>query len=364
MNTNKIAFFLQNLSGGGAEKSVVHLSNFLVKNGVDIDIVLVDISNAAYLQELDSRITLVDLKKNRSLKSINALRKYIKTHKPNVIMSSVTHVNIILAIVALFSIKTKTKIVINQVNHLSEIISYRIKNKMLKSIITRLIVYIYNFTDGAISMSKGVEKDLLNNGLKINSQYIYNPIFSNIMLDKSKDLVDRDERKTYIAIGRMVPQKNFSLLIEAFSLVNKEVDSKLIILGEGPLRPDIERQIVTLGLSESVSLKGFVINPYQYIVNADVFVLTSLWEGFGNVLVECLSFGLQIVSTDCNSGPNEILENGKYGFISTTFHKFEIARLMIESVNNPIDSNLLIERGRYFSIKKASEEYKAFLLSV
>jgi glycosyltransferase involved in cell wall biosynthesis len=184
------------------------------------------------------------------------------------------------------------------------------------------------------------------------------------MLDESKNLIDRDVRKTYIAIGRMVPQKNFSLLIDSFSLVNKEVDSKLIILGEGPLRPDLEKQIVALGLSKNIFLEGFVSNPYQYIANADVFVLTSLWEGFGNVLVESLSFGLQVVSTDCNSGPSEVLENGKYGFISTTFHKFEIARLMIEAANNPINSNLLIERGRYFSIEKASKEYKAFLLGL
>jgi len=364
MSNKKIAFFLQNLSGGGAEKSVVHLSNFLVNNGVDIDIVLVDKSNAAYLNELDSKIQLVDFKKNRSLKSINLLRKYIVIHKPDVIMSSVTHVNIILALVALFSRKSKTKIVINQVNHLSEIISYSVKNKILKNLLTKFIVYIYNFSDGAISMSKGVEEDLLRNGLKVRSRYIYNPIFSNTMLDESKNLIDRDVRKTYIAIGRMVPQKNFSLLIDSFSLVNKEVDSKLIILGEGPLRPDLEKQIVALGLSKNIFLEGFVSNPYQYIANADVFVLTSLWEGFGNVLVESLSFGLQVVSTDCNSGPSEVLENGKYGFISTTFHKFEIARLMIEAANNPINSNLLIERGRYFSIEKASKEYKAFLLGL
>lgn len=362
MSNKKIAFFLQNLSGGGAEKSVVHLSNFLVNDGVDIDIVLVDRSHAAYLDELDSKIKLVDLDKNRSLKSINAVRKYIKIHKPDVIMSSVTHINIILSLVALFTKKNQTKIVINQVNHLSEIINYRVKNKIFKKLLISLIVSMYNFTDGAISMSKGVEEDLLSNGLKARSKYIYNPIFSNIMLDKSKGLIEKDVRNTYIAIGRLVPQKNFHLLIDAFSLVNNEEESKLIILGEGPLRPDLEKQIDALGLNENVVLEGFVSNPYQYIIESDVFVLTSLWEGFGNVIVESLSLGLQVVSTDCNSGPNEILDNGKYGFISKTFHKFEIARLMIEAVDNPIDTKLLVERGRYFSVKKASYEYKDFLL--
>ena len=186
------------------------------------------------------------------------------------------------------------------------------------------------------------------------------------MLDQSKVpfVSYKDDKKTFIAIGRMVPQKNFSLLIDAFSLVNNEVESRLIILGEGPLMSEIEKQIDDLCLTKDIILKGFVDNPFQHIINADVFVLTSLWEGFGNVIVESLSLGVQVVTTDCDSGPNEILENGKYGFMSKTFHKFEIARLMLEAVNNPIDKKLIIERGRYFSIKRASLEYKDFLLSI
>ena len=278
-------------------------------------------------------------------------------------MSSVTHINIILSLVALVSRKTKTKIVINQVNHLSSIIGYRVKNKILKNLIVRCIIYVYNFTDGSISMSNGVERDLLENGLKIKSKYIYNPIFSDIMLDKSKGIVN-SSRKTFIAIGRLVPQKNFSLLIDAFSLVNNEFDSTLTILGEGPLRSNLEKQIADLGLTTEIILEGFVDNPYQYIKNADVFVLTSLWEGFGNVIVESLALGTQVVSTDCESGPNEILENGKYGFMSSTFHKFELARLMIEAINNPIDSKLLMNRGKHFSVKRAALEYKDFLLNI
>ena len=166
-----------------------------------------------------TKIRVIDLEKNRSLKSINKVKKYIKKNKPDVIMSSVTHINIILALVKFISGKTKTKIAINQVNHLSSIIGYSVKNKILKNLIVRLIVFIYNFTDGSISMSKGVEMDLLENGLKIQSKYIYNPIFSDIMLDQSKGYIEESNRKTFIAIGRMVPQKNFSVLIDAFSLV-------------------------------------------------------------------------------------------------------------------------------------------------
>lgn len=360
MNKKKIAFFLQNLSGGGAEKSVVNLSNFLVNDGVEIDIVLVDKSNAAYLDDLSASINVIDFNKNRSLKSIFKVKKYIENVQPDVIMSSVTHINIILLLVKLILRKSTTKIVINQVNHLSSIVEYSISSELIKNLLVKLIVRFYNLADGSISMSKGVEKDMMSHGLKIKSQAIYNPIFSKEILEKSNNL-NKGNKKLFIAIGRLVPQKNFKLLIDAFHLVNQEIDSELMILGDGPLKKDIESQINDLNLQEDVNLMGFVDNPFQYIKIADVFVLSSLWEGFGNVIVEALSLGTQVVSTDCNSGPAEILDNGKYGFISTTMHKFEMARLMIEAINNPIDKDLIVERGRQFSIRKSSIEYRDFL---
>ena len=363
MNTKKIAFFLQNLSGGGAEKSVVNLSNYLVNIGIEIDIVLVDKSSAAYLEELDFKIRVVDLNKKRSIKSIFAVKKYIRNSKPDVIMSSVTHINIILSFVALISSKNNTKIVINQVNHLSSIIGHITKNTIFKKLIIKSIIFVYNFSDASISMSKGVEKDLISNGLKINSKYIYNPIVTDQLIKKNIINIKKEQEKTFIAIGRMVPQKNFTLLIDAFYLVNNEIESKLIILGDGPLRADLVNQIADLGLTNKVFLEGFVNNPFDYIKDSDVFVLTSLWEGFGNVVVESLAMGIQVVSTDCNSGPNEILENGKYGFLSKTFHKFELAKLMIKAINKPIDQRLLIERARIFSVKNSADEYKEFLLN-
>ena len=363
MKNKKIAFFLQNLSGGGAEKSVVNLSNYLVNDGVDIDIVLVNKYEVAYLEELDARVKIINLNKSRSMKSIFKLIEYIKNDGPDVIMSSVTHINIIMAIAKLIAGKINTKVVLNQVNHLSSIVGYSVKNKILHKVILKSIIRIYNLSDGVISMSKGVEKDILANGLKVKSQYIYNPIVTNFMLTQGNDSIDNYTGATFISVGRLVPQKNFSLLVDAFSVANKEIESRLIILGEGPLRSDLEEQINSLSLTEDILLPGFVNNPYKYMKNASVFVLTSLWEGFGNVIAESMALGGQVVSTNCNSGPSEILENGRYGFISSTFNKYEIAKLMVDAVNDPINSELVTKRGRYFSVERAAVEYKDFLLT-
>ena len=364
MKNKKIAFLLQSLSGGGAEKSVVNLANYLVNNGLDIDIVLVNKSEIAYIDELDAKVNIVSLDKSRSAKSIFKLIKYMKYGNSDVAMSSVTHINIIMVIAKLLSINLNTKVVLNQVNHLSSIVSYNIKNKILQKIVLKLIVNIYNISDGVISMSKGVEEDMLSNGLKVDSKFIYNPIVTESMLAQGNKFVDNYNGVTFISVGRMVPQKNFSLLVDAFGIVSKKIQSRLIILGEGPLRHDLERQVSRLSITESVLLPGFVNNPYKYMKNSNVFVLTSLWEGFGNVVAESMALGNQVVSTNCNSGPSEILENGKYGFISSTFNKYEIAKLMVDSVNTPIDPDLVIERGKYFSVERASIEYKNFLLNV
>ena len=362
MNRITIAFFLQNLNGGGAEKSVVNLSNCLTNYGFNIDIVLVNKSVIAYSDELDDRVNIIDLKKDRSLKSIFALKKYLEKNKPDVIMSSVTHTNIIMILVKLLLMKSTTKVVINQVNHLSSIVESNFKYSFFKIIIIKSIVSMYGLADGVISMSKGVELDLLQNGLKGDSTFIYNPVVTDKMLAKSKGSLEDYEGVTFIAIGRLVKQKNFHLLIDAFMLVRKKIKSRLLILGEGPLRGSLESKISNSSFKHDILLMGFVDNPYIYLKNADVFVLTSLWEGFGNVIVESLALGTQVVSTNCPSGPEEILENGKYGFLSSSYNKNEIADLMIKAVSNPINEKILEERGNYFSAEKAALEYKDFLL--
>ena len=183
------------------------------------------------------------------------------------------------------------------------------------------------------------------------------------MFELAKQKVDFNfDKKTFIAVGRLTKQKNFTLLLNAFAKVRQTIDAQLIILGEGELRNDLEDQIKTLKLKD-VHLLGFVDNPFALMKQADIFVSSSLWEGFGNAIAESLALGTQVVSTDCPSGPAEILEDGKYGFIVKSNQINELTMAMESALKAPINNELLILRGQDFQLEKIAEDYKRALLN-
>ena len=139
-------------------------------------------------------------------------------------------------------------------------------------------------------------------------------------------------------MGRLTHQKDFSTLIRAVSKVLNETGVKLVIVGEGDDRADMEKLIRELGIHESCELPGFVGNPYSYLKNTDVFVLSSRWEGLPNALLQALAVGTPVVSTDCPSGPREILEHGRWGRLVPVEDVDAMASAIVEGVNGQIDS--------------------------
>ena len=135
-----------------------------------------------------------------------------------------------------------------------------------------------------------------------------------------------------------------------------------MILGEGSLREDLEKEVLDLKISNHVKFLGFVDNPYAYMREADVFVLPSLWEGFGNVILESLAVGTQVVSTDCPSGPSEILDNGKYGILTEVDDPEDLSEKIIDSLDNPMNKKMLIDRSKEFLVDKIAIQYQNFLL--
>ncbi len=147
---------------------------------------------------------------------------------------------------------------------------------------------------------------------------ILNPVITPDLFQKSRVKLSHPwflpgQPPVVLGIGRLTAEKNYKLLIEAFRLVRKRLPARLLILGEGILRPELEALIAAYGLEHDVSLPGFVENPYVYLANAALFVLSSDYEGLPTVLIEALAVGRSIISTDCQSGPREILEEGKFG---------------------------------------------------
>lgn len=160
-----------------------------------------------------------------------------------------------------------------------------------------------------------------------------------------------------LSVGTLKAQKDHKTLIEAFALLPKRLNAKLAILGEGSLRPELEMLVRRLGLEGRVLMPGFVLDPYPWYQTADLFVLSSRWEGFGNVIVEALECGVPVVSTDCPSGPAEILQNGRFGSLVPVQDKVAMADAITRALQQSVDRVALRRRAEDFSVPNIAAQY-------
>jgi glycosyltransferase involved in cell wall biosynthesis len=228
----------------------------------------------------------------------------------------------------------------------------------------------YRFASGIISVSNGVKEDLMkisnvpHNKIKV----IYNPAATGVSNHRESkrvrvDLWGDDHTYNILTVAELKKEKDHETLIKAFSSLPKALNAKLIILGEGYLRESLSDLIEQLDLHNSVELVGFVDNPYPWYLSADLFVLSSRWEGFGNVIVEALECGVPVVSTDCPTGPREILDNGRYGKL-VPIGDYKALSIAIEESSKMTHSHeLLINRAQDFSVSRISIEYLNYFFS-
>jgi len=198
---------------------------------------------------------------------------------------------------------------------------------------------------------------------------IYNPVISP-EIDKLKTqnpehpwFVD-DGPPVILGVGRLLSQKDFPTLIRAFARVSERRPCRLIILGEGELRGQLEALVVELSLQNKVALPGWSDNPYSAMSRASLFVLSSNYEGLPGALIQALACGCSCVSTDCPSGPAEILQGGTIGPLVTVGDHAALADAMLCTLNNPPDKQKLLDRAAFFSTENSVDRYEALIMRV
>jgi glycosyltransferase involved in cell wall biosynthesis len=164
-----------------------------------------------------------------------------------------------------------------------------------------------------------------------------------------------------LGAGRLSQQKDFVNLIRAFSILRQTRHARLVIIGQGPERPELERLVDQLQLREQVDMPGFAANPYALMRRADLFVLSSAWEGLPTVLVEAMACGAPVVATDCPSGPQEILEGGRHGRLVPVGDSEALGRAMIETLDDPPPASALVRRADDFGLARSVDAYKEIL---
>lgn len=313
----KVSFLMRSAQGGGAERVMISLANSFVEKGYDIDFLFVH-AEGPFLKELNKEINIIDLKSKRAIYSLIKLYIYLFKNKPNTLISALNYINLIAIFSCFFLFLKKPKVIITEHGTLSAV------SKDLKGtgkIVPKLMKFLYPYATKIVCVSNGVADDLAEQ-LNINREKIvtiYNPInFENINSKKDIPLDHpwaREDIPIVLGAGRLVDVKNFPLLINAFLRVRAKMPCRLVIVGEGEKRQDLEKIIVSSPFADDILLYGFTDNPYQWMKLAEVFVLSSNTEGLPTVLIEALACGAKVISTDCPSGPREILDNGNYGIL-------------------------------------------------
>lgn len=360
-NNHIIGLYVHSLHGGGAERVILNLAKGFVAQGFNVDLILTK-AVGAYIDKIPSHVRVIDLQAQKPIlltKSI-ALWRYLRRERPSYLISAVDHLNIAGWMKQFAGVTTK--VIVGVHNTLS--VKFKNQSGLLVKLKPYLLRLSYLQADGIVAVSKGVAEDLSRiTKLPLETiRVIYNPVVTPELLNLAKQKVEHPwfalgEPPVILAVGRLATAKDFPTLIRAFNLVRQHRRVRLMIVGEGENRAELEALVHEMNLEEEVALPGFSDNPYAYMDKAAVFVLSSRWEGLPTVLIEAIAVGTSVVATNCPSGPAEILENGKYGRLVPVGDIQALANAIDATLNHPIAPEILRERAQAFSFERAIEQY-------
>ena len=368
MSGRHITIFIPSFRGGGAERAMINLANGLcesyLRRGIKIQVSLLVVDDSGdYRDEVNPLVPLHSLSRSRALWSFFGLIKFYNVQRPDVVISSMPHLNVLATFARGFS-TTRPKIIVTERNTYSELRKHgSYKDRFLHMFVKRS----YLSAEAIVAVSEGVADDLC---LQFSFErkdihVIYNPVVTDQIFERlagdvdpriSHDLI---MSKFVIAMGSLEERKGFDTLIRAFYAVTKTDDSvNLVILGEGSKRRELESLIARLRLQTRVFMPGFVTNPFPILKNAQVFVLSSVVEGLPNVLIQAMACGVPVVATDCPSGPQEILEGGKWGYLVPVGDANSMASAILEQLSGVFPRLPVEQRARFFSVDRAVNAYE------
>lgn len=354
------------LKGGGAERVFVNLANFFANK--DYDVFLINSDKGDYFNEVASNVKVITLnvpKVNVLGKKLGAkisflffLLKVTRTLtkiNPNVLFCTSDLANIVGYYSRRLFLK-KTKLIVRQAR---PVLESNTRNSMSK-----LLKLAFFDADLIIANSPDTEKSIREffNGDSLPIKTIGNPVYDHSIISLGSGKPHRwiaDKQKYILSVASLWEKKDHATLIRAFKKVREQHTVNLIVLGEGPLKESLQKLVLELGLEDYVDFVGFTENPYPFYLNAEIFVLSSLYEGFGNVIIEALAFGTPVVSTNCVGGPTYILENGKYGDLVPVRNPDAMAQALIYRLDHldEMGSDILVNRAKDFALDSIGAQY-------
>ena len=352
----RLAFVLPDLRGGGAERVALTLIKDFDARGYQIDLLLLD-ARGELLPLLPPAVRVIDLKSTRIRNAVAAIASYLREAKPDGIQVSMWSLTIA-GIVAHRISRSSARLVVSDHTTLSK--HYGDAGWFRRKVMGWTIRLFYPLADARIVVAQAAAEDLADlSGLPRDLfEVVHNPVYP--PQPEAEPVIDVDRLwggsgPRILNVGQLKPEKNQKLLLEAFAQMSG--DARLIILGEGELRDELEAYAATLGVADRVIMPGFVIDPTPFYRSANLFVLSSDYEGFGLVLVEAMRSGLPVVSTDCASGPAEILADGRFGRLTPCGDADRLVAAMLDELAAPTDAERLKARAEELSGEHIADRY-------
>lgn len=357
----KLSVFLSFSGQGGVERMMVHLCHGLVEAGYAVDLVLAKVKGEA-IQTLPAQVNLVKLGSEHTLTALPRLVRYLQRERPEVLLAAKDRAGRV-ALRARQLAGVNTRVYIRLGTHLSTALAG--KSALARWFRVAPMRRLYNKAAGVIAVSEGVAADTAKlTGMEPQQIHVvHNPVIPPDLATSKRQPVDHPwlepERdwSVILGVGRLTPQKDFVTLIRAFAKLRQRQEARLIILGEGRQRDELRALAETLGLADSLDLPGFQSNPYAWMAKADLFVLSSRWEGSPNVLTEALACGTPVVATDCPSGPREILGKHKLAPLVEVGNSDALFAAITATLASPPSSQRLEQAINDYTIAASTQGY-------
>jgi glycosyltransferase involved in cell wall biosynthesis len=359
-----MAVYLHDLSGGGVERQSLIIAEEFRRHGADVTLVLHRL-RGQLLDQVPPGLKIVNLDSSRTLLDIPRLARFLRTDKPDILLSNLD-LNNVAALLAKALSFSRTKVVICQHNPISS--SFVASENWLYRCVPLCYRTLSPLISRAVAVSRGVAEELeaLAQLPRDRIMTINNPVVGPDFQARSEEILDHPwfqepRRPVFVTAGRLVPHKDHETMIRALSIHRKRFDSRLMVLGTGPLQQALSDLVVQLGLTTSVDFLGFRCNVLPFFRQADAFLLTSRCEGFGNVIVEALGCGTPVISVRCDHGPAEILDDGRYGVLVESRDPQAMADAMdqVATLRERFPAELLRRRAADFSYAICASRYMA-----
>lgn len=348
----KIAFFIRALKGGGAQRDTILLANEIAARGHAVELLTL-VPEGALRPLVSERVAIVPIAGGKLRSAVPGLRRALIVRGPDVLIAAEAAPNLIALVAArLLPKDIRPRIVLREVG--SPSIAQRLDPYRQNRIAYRVLRLAYRLADVVVTLTEGARRDLAQN-FGVPEEKIAR-MSANAVIDAAIANLPDTKRETglIVSVGRLSPEKEHAILIRAFAKL-AHLGWRLEIAGEGPMREPLLALIHELGVERSVMLTGFVNDPFSVFRRAELVVSSSLYEGFGNAIVEALACGTPVVATDCPYGPREILADGRYGLLVPVGDADALALAMNQAMAATPDRAALRARAATHTVARAAD---------